>query len=104
MIKPFLGPSFSDSYMDGYGKVRRGVRPAGPPQKTHRLRQRPRGFSNGSSPAATAEWVVSAAVRGYLGVSERDGCRWDDHRKIAAARRGAHPCGRRYQEIQSLNV
>jgi len=53
--------------MDGYGKVRRGVRPAGPPQQTPRLHQRPRGFSNGASPAATAAWVVSAAVRGDRG-------------------------------------
>jgi len=77
--------------MDGYGKVRRGVRPAGPPQQAPRLRQRPRGFSNGASPAATAGWVVSAAVRGYLSRSERDGCRRDGHRRNCGGPAGRTP-------------
>jgi len=44
-LENFMIPSWSDSYLDCDGKVRRGVRPAGPPQQMPRLRQRPRGCS-----------------------------------------------------------
>ena len=103
MLKHFL-PKLSDSYSGFCGKARWGLPPHGPPQKTPRLRRRPRGFENlltGSVGRLCRGVLFSGAFCQYLSGLAAVATAGEE---IAAAHAEADPIGPQCESTESLNL